>query len=64
MSEERRYGKPRSNAERQLRHYERTGQLLPIDQLPPRGTGFRTWKSRSTRPRPRPLKEQRRQSRR
>lgn len=52
MAEERRYGRPRTDVERQLRHYERTGELLPIHLLPPRGTGFRTWKAQSSQPRP------------
>jgi len=63
MSEERRYGRPRTDQERQLRHFQRTGELLPIDQLPPRGTGLKTWKQTSTSTRPIPLKELRRQQR-
>jgi len=60
MAEERRFGKPRTDAERQMRHYERTGELLPLDKLPPRGTGFQTWKQSS--PQPVPLSQQSTQS--
>ena len=37
---DRRYGVPRTNEERQQMHYDQYGEWLPLDQLPPRGTGL------------------------
>jgi len=38
--EDRGYGTPLTDPERQQRHYEETGEWLPSDNLPPRGTGL------------------------